>query len=60
MALKLNDLLKAVVEEEGSDLYMKADSPPVIRIDDKLKRIGSDVPNYADLEKLAQFLMNDY
>ena len=60
MSIKLHDLLKQAVEDEASDLYLKADSPPVIRVNDRLKRIGSEVPNYADLEKLAIHLMNDY
>jgi len=60
VAFKLHELLKEVVMEEASDLYLKADSPPVIRLDNSLKRIGDDIPTYGDLEKLALHLMNDY
>ena len=60
MAFKLHELLKEVVLEDASDLYLKADSPPVMRVDDGLKRIGTDSPSYGDLEKLALHLMNDY
>ncbi|MDD5450032.1 MAG: type IV pilus twitching motility protein PilT [Candidatus Omnitrophica bacterium] len=37
---KIDQLLKLVAEKSGSDLHIGADSPPLIRVDEKLEKSG--------------------
>ena len=39
MGAKIEDFLHKVIELEGSDLHIKADEPPIVRIQGNLKRI---------------------
>ncbi len=40
--LDLNPLLETLASESGSDLHLKVGSPPIIRVDGKLRRLDGD------------------
>ncbi|HJP64773.1 MAG TPA: ATPase, T2SS/T4P/T4SS family, partial [Actinomycetota bacterium] len=51
--LNLNALLKTLADEEGSDLHLKAGSPPVIRVDTVLRKLGGKPLTPDQLSSLA-------
>jgi len=55
--LDLNDLLRYVMEQRGSDLHVKVGSPPFIRVDGHLQATPFDVVNAADTERMAFAIM---
>jgi twitching motility protein PilT len=59
-APNLNDLLKRLVEQNGSDLHITAESPPRIRIHGELE-VCQDVPNLtpADTKQIAYSVLTD-
>ncbi len=54
----LKNLLKLVVENKASDLYLKTGIPPHLRIDGKLSRQGESNLTSDDLRNMAYFLMS--
>lgn len=52
----IEDFLKMVVKERGSDLHISAGLPPVVRVDGLLKRVG-DVPLKPEEVELILFPM---
>jgi twitching motility protein PilT len=56
----LNELLRLLVEQGGSDLHMRAGEPPVIRVHGKLQRL-EHLPRMTpeDTEKLMTSIMNE-
>ena len=52
----IEDFLKMVVKERGSDLHISAGLPPVVRVDGQLKRVG-DVPLKPEEVELILFPM---
>ena len=52
--ISLNELLKTAVEKKGSDLHLKSDSSPVLRINRRLNLL-KDIPplSHEDIKKLA-------
>jgi twitching motility protein PilT len=50
--ITIDELLKRLVEREGSDLHLRVPSPPVIRVDGEL-RVQSDLP-----ELTAEFVQD--
>lgn len=56
----IDDLLKMAAENRASDIHLTVESPPVMRIDGALKRIGEGVLSREDIENLVQKLMNEF
>lgn len=42
VSVQVDDLLQACVENEGSDLHIKSDSPPLVRIHGDLLQLDMD------------------
>lgn len=58
--LTLDELLLTLVERRGSDLHLKADQPPVIRVDGTLYRLeGYPVFSADDTRRLAYSILDD-
>jgi len=55
--LHIDDMLKQLVAEEGSDLHLKAGEPPVFRIHGKLKR--TKMPVVGSVEDLIFPILNE-
>jgi twitching motility protein PilT len=55
--LDLNELLRYLVEQRGSDLHVKVASAPLVRIDGRLVPAPFDVVSPADTEKMAFAIM---
>ncbi|MBA7637643.1 MAG: PilT/PilU family type 4a pilus ATPase [Candidatus Cloacimonadota bacterium] len=55
--MNLKNLLERMVKEESSDLHLKAGSPPVLRIDGKLRVIKEEPLSPEELRKTAQQIM---
>ncbi|GKS59417.1 twitching motility protein PilU [Nitrospira sp.] len=55
--MEIRDLLKTMVEREGSDLYLTVDSPPVYRVHGSTQPTGDPPFNNDQLEALALALM---
>ncbi len=58
--MNVQDLLRHLVERHGSDLHLKAGSPPYVRVDGEL--VGTPFPELAeaDTERFALDLMNEH
>jgi twitching motility protein PilT len=54
----IHELLKYVVENKGSDLHMKAGTPPSVRISGKLGKIDHQRLTLQDLQDAAALLMD--
>ena len=54
----LNQLLKFIVEKEGSDLYLSAGVQPSMKIEGKMMKIGKKILNGDDVRDLAAKIMN--
>ncbi|MDP9075505.1 MAG: PilT/PilU family type 4a pilus ATPase [Actinomycetota bacterium] len=55
--LELLPLLRYVIDEEASDLHLKAGSPPRVRVDGQLIAAPFDIVTAADLETLVTQLL---
>jgi len=55
--MNLKNLLERMVKEESSDLHLKAGSPPVLRINGRLKVIKEEPLSPEELRKTAQQIM---
>jgi len=56
---KINDLLKELLDTDGSDLLLAAGSLPQVRINGFLEPVGSAVLTPDDTEALAQEILNE-
>jgi twitching motility protein PilT len=56
---EINDLLLEVIKAGASDLHLKVDSPPVMRVDGELQLLGEDRCVPEDTMQFAASLMND-
>ncbi|MCA9382006.1 type IV pilus twitching motility protein PilT [Candidatus Dojkabacteria bacterium] len=56
---KIEDLLDVVVGKDASDLHLAFGYPPMIRIDGKLLKIGTEVLNEKHLQKLIYSVLPD-
>ncbi|MCU0607441.1 MAG: type IV pilus twitching motility protein PilT [Candidatus Edwardsbacteria bacterium] len=56
---KIDELLRTLVAQEGSDLHIKSDEPPVYRIHGQLVRSGMPVLSAADTRDLLYEVLND-
>src|SRR5215470_447997 len=59
MASDIRLLLKEMVDRGGSDLYITADSPPVIRVEGINQRVAGDPLTPTEVEALANSLMTE-
>jgi len=59
MALPLPQLLKIMVDEGGTDLHITTNSPPVIRVHGKLKRIEHPMLTPAETKQVIYSILND-
>jgi twitching motility protein PilT len=59
MPPSLNQLLKAMVEQGGSDLHITTNSPPQIRVDGVLKPIGVPPLTPTETKQLAYSILTD-
>jgi len=59
MALSLNAMLKAMVEQGASDLHLTTNSPPMIRIDGALQPLNDPPMNPSDTKRLSYSILTD-
>jgi len=59
MALPLPQLLKILVDEGGTDLHITTNTPPVIRVHGKLKRIEHSPLTPAETKQIIYSILND-
>jgi twitching motility protein PilT len=59
MAVTLHQLLKTMVERGGSDLHVTTNSPPQIRIDDKLTPLDMPPMTAPETKQLAYSVLTD-
>jgi twitching motility protein PilT len=57
MAFDLQQALHTVVERDGSDLHLKVPSPPLMRLQGDLVRIGTDPLAPADTERVLREML---
>ncbi len=55
----LPELLKTLVEKDGSDLHITTDTPPQVRVHGKLERLGGPDLNASDTKALAYSVLTD-
>ena len=58
MKPEMDKWLRLVVEKNASDLHVGANSPPIIRIDEKLERITSENLSEEAAKELTYSLLN--
>ena len=59
MMIKLEDLLQEMVERRASDLFIKAGSPPNIRVDGAILQLDYSDMSAAETSEIARIVMND-
>ncbi len=57
--IKLRDLLEQMVKMGASDLHLTVGSPPVVRIDGKLQRLGADLLTSEETKKLCYSMLSE-
>ncbi|AHF07420.1 type IV pilus twitching motility protein PilT [Desulfitobacterium metallireducens] len=57
--LNIESLLQLAVEHKASDIHLAVESPPVLRIDGVLTRIGEEKLSRQELDQFAHSLMNE-
>jgi twitching motility protein PilU len=55
----INDLLRAMVERNGSDLFISAGAPPSIKVDGAISQLTSQALTSTHTEALVRSIMND-
>jgi len=55
----INDLLRTMVEMQGSDLHLKVGSPPIVRVDGVLKSISRDRLTSDSLNQMVFNILNE-
>ncbi len=59
MSVSLHQLLKAMVDQGGTDLHITTNSPPIIRIDGELKPLNQPPLTAVDTKKLVYSVLTD-
>ena len=59
MATTLTDLLKTLVEKQGSDLHIATATPPQVRVDGHLLRLDHPVLQASDTKQLVYSVLTD-
>ena len=57
--IKLEELLRKTIEKDASDLHLAVDSPPVIRINEKLIPLGNKPLTDVDTKELAYSILSE-
>ncbi len=57
--MEIKELLKTVVEKDASDMHLKVDSPPCLRIHGELVNLDLDYLTPDDVERLAGSIVNE-
>ncbi len=57
--INLRELLEQMVKLDASDLHLTVGSPPVVRVDGKLQRMGHDLLTSEVTKKLAYSMLNE-
>ena len=57
--MRINDWLKYLATENGSDLYLSTGAPPCAKFQGQLKPIGSDVLQPGEIREIATEVMDD-
>ena len=57
MAITMDTLMRAAVERKASDIHLKTDNPPILRIDGDLVRLEEDVLSEEDLAELLRSIV---
>ena len=55
----INDLLKLMINRNGSDLFITGDFPPAIKVDGKVTKVSPQPLNAGHTMALARAIMND-
>jgi twitching motility protein PilT len=55
--IDIEELLRHLVEADGSDLHLKVGSPPTIRVDGSLRRVGDVALTPEETARVAGFIM---
>jgi twitching motility protein PilT len=55
--IDIEELLRHLVEADGSDLHLKVGSPPTVRVDGSLRRVGDVALSPEDTARIAGFIM---
>ena len=58
MAKNIQELLKLVVEKKASDLHITVGSPPQLRIDEQLVKVGEEELNAEQTKEITYSLLN--
>lgn len=56
--LTMDDLLHEAIEARASDIHIKTDNPPILRVDGMLKRLEYETLNDADVETLLASIVS--
>ena len=59
MAISLSELLKKLLEMNGSDLHITTNSPPQIRVDGHLRPLDMPPMTAAETKQLAYSVLTD-
>ncbi len=57
--MELDQILRVMVKEGGSDLYLKKNSPPIVRVGGSLKAFAADRLKEKDLEQYAKIILGE-
>lgn len=57
--IKIESLLQFAAERKASDIHLAVESPPVLRIDGTLTRLGEEKLSRQTIEQLASSMMDD-
>jgi len=57
--ISLREMLEQMVQVDASDLHLTAGSPPVIRVDGKLQRLGDHVLTSEETKKIAYSMLSE-
>ena len=59
LQMDLKKYLRALVQNDGSDLYLTFNAPPAAKFQGELKALSTEKMTSEQLEEVAKFLMND-
>ncbi len=59
MAASINDLLKDMVDANGSDLHLKVGSPPIMRVDGSLRQMKHDRLSADSINQMVFAILNE-
>src|SRR4030067_1910624 len=57
--MNIRTVLEKMIESRGSDLHLKAGTPPVVRVDGVLYTLDEPAPSAQELREVTNQLLND-